>query len=361
MKQTWLLRAYKEGDEDEIFELTKAVWGKKVPEKERWMKGWKWMHIGNPAGASMMWLAEHDGKLTGQYPLILEDMKVGEEIIKSAQIVDTMVHPEYRRQGIAYALGKKALSELEKEEIQLVYGFPNQQAYPLHMKSGWLDVCPFQVMIKPLNLENIIEMYFTCKKLPLRILTIAGKLSTKMVFKSKEPPKVNGLTISQISHFDDRFNNFWQKVSSDYNMIVVRDKKYLNWRYIDVPNAKYIIYVAETDGEVHGYVILGHAEAKGLTFGYIHDIIAPLDQGNIIQCLISKGVEHFKEEKVSAIFSQMIPNKIYRNAFLKSGFIPNFISKNQFIVYNASSKFSQAFIKNHKNWFIQLGDLPFVY
>jgi GNAT superfamily N-acetyltransferase len=165
MNQTWSVRAYKESDEDEIFELTRAVWEEQVPERERWMNGWHWMHIDNPAGISRIWLAEHDSKLVGQYPVIMENMKVKDEIIKAAQLVDTMTHPQYRRRGIAFTLGKKALGEIENGGVQLVYCFPTQEVYPLHIKSGWLDVCAFQVMFKPLNLKNILQKYFVRNRL----------------------------------------------------------------------------------------------------------------------------------------------------------------------------------------------------
>jgi hypothetical protein len=45
MNKGWSIRGYNEGDEDEIFELTKTV-----PEKAQWMNGWKWIHISFVSG-----------------------------------------------------------------------------------------------------------------------------------------------------------------------------------------------------------------------------------------------------------------------------------------------------------------------
>ena len=361
MNRTCSIRAYKEGDEDEIFELTKAVWGAKVPEKERWMKGWRWMHIDNPAGISRIWLAEIDGKLVGHYPLILEDLKVDGEIIKGAQIVDTMTHPQYRRQRIAYSLGEKALKELEKENVHLVYGFPNQEAYPLHMKSGWLDVCPFQVMVKPLNLKNFLQQYFIWNRLLLNISASGVNLITKAFFRSKKVPEQDLSKVREITSFDDCINEFWNTVSNDYNIIRIRDKRYLNWRYVDVPNADYTIYVAEYEDEIIGYIVLGCRNDDGLACGYIYDIIALTDRADIIHSLIAKAIEYFIAEGVDAIFCKMIDNKIYRRSFLRNGFIPRFRFKGRFIAYNTSTMLSEDFLKNPKNWFIQQGDLPGIY
>lgn len=361
MKRALVVRAYEEGAENELFELEKAVWGEKVPNKERWMEGWKWMYIDNPAGASIIWLAWHDGVLVGQYPLVMETIKIGEEIVMGAQIADTMTHPEYRRQGMAFALGEKALSQLRKEGGSCVIGFPTTQAYKLHMKSGWLDICAFQIMVKPLNLNSILRSYLPSNKFLLKISTGIGSLILKMLISNEKPPKADELIITKISYFDNRFDDFWKKVSNDYNIIVVRNKKYLNWRYVDVPTADYSIYVAERKGEICGYVVLGYYKRGDLMLGCIYDIITPLNQEDVLHCLISKAIDHFKDEKVDCVFYEMVGPKIYRKIFLKNGFIPYFWSKSRFIAYNASYNISQMFLKNPKNWFVQLGDLPRVY
>jgi predicted N-acetyltransferase YhbS len=361
MKQTWSIRISEEGDENEIFELTEAVLGERVPEKVRWMRGWRWMHLDNPAGISRIWLAEDGSKIVSQYPVILEDMKIGEEIIKGAQLIDTMTHPQYRRQGICSTLGEKALNEIENKETHLVYCFPTQEVYPLHIKSGWLDVCAFQVMFKPLNLKNILRKYFIRNGLLLNIFTVGGTIIIRVLFRSKKVSDEDMSKVRKISRFDDRINGFWNTISIDYNIIRIRDKEYLNWRYVDVPNADYTIYVAEEEEEICGYIVLGCRKEDSLTWGYIYDIIVLTGRADIIQCLIAKAIEYFSAKEVDAIFSQMVPNKIYHKALLKNGFIPRFRSKGRFIAYNASKEKSDEFIKNSNNWFIQQGDLPGVY
>lgn len=362
MTTAWTHRIYKEGDEQNIFDLVKAVWGEQVPDKEQWIKGWKWMFTENPAGSPIIWLAEHDGKLVGEYPLVMADMKIGNKIVKVAQIADTMTHPEYRRQGIAFTLGREALTQLRRQGAYLAFGFPTDDAYPLHIKSGWLDICAVPVMLKPLNLRNVLKEYLTRNMLLLGIPYIIAKLTLKTIFRAKKIPKNNRLIINRISYFDDRFNDFWEQISNDYNIIMVRNKNYLNWRYVDVPNMEYTIYVAEKDDEVCGYMVLSRKYQHQLIFGQILDIIAidPQHQQNVVQCLISKAVEHFEREKVDAVFSRIVTGR-YFHSFLKTSFVPYIWSKNRFIIYNASPYLSVELLKNPKNWFIQLGDLPMVY
>jgi len=361
MKREWSIRSYKETDLDALYELTKVVWGEEVPEKERWMKGWKWMHVDNPAGTSAIWIAEHEGEIVGQDYLIMENMKIRGKLVKGFQTMDTIVHPQYRRQGIASILLREIHNEVAKEGIHLGFAFPNQQSYPQRMKSGWLDVYTFQVMVKPLNFRNFLERYLTRREPLLKVLTLGGNLIIKAFFRTRKPPEVDGLTIDKISYFDDRFDDFWNRISDDYPLIVVRDKKYLNWRYVDVPDVKYTIYAAEEKGQICGYIVLGFTHNEGGELGHIYDIIAPPDREDIICSLISKAVEHFTDEKVDAILSKMVANKVYHKSLSKSGFIPHFRFKGHFIAYKTTAELSEAFLKNPKNWFIQLGDLPGVY
>ena len=154
-------RLHRLGDESSIFDLANAVWGLTydIPEKSKWHEGWQWMFTHNPSGPPIVWLAEHSGKIVSEYPLILMDICVDHKYGKAAQIVDTMTHPEYRRQGIAINLAGFSLNQLKEQKALLAFGFPSQMAYPLHIKSGWIDVCAIRLMFLPLNLNKILKTY----------------------------------------------------------------------------------------------------------------------------------------------------------------------------------------------------------
>lgn len=360
MKKSWSIREYREGDEHQIFELDKVVWGAGVPEKERWMKGWRWMHVNNPIGTSRIWVAEHSGKVVGVHLLVVMNIKAGGKIVKGGQPIDTMTHPEYRHQGISSTLWKKLLTEAAKEGICLEFAFPTQQQYLVRMKSGWLHPCNFQLMYKPINLNNIAK-YYISNRLLSRLCTIIGNFVIKLFFKAGKPTIVGGLRIIRASSFDGRINDFWKKVSADYGIILVRDKKYLNWRFVDDPNKDYTIYIAEKDGEICGYTVLRSRKADGLAIGNILDILAPVRHEEIIRSLISKAVEYFEQEKVDLIACKMVANKVYRKSYLKCGFIPHFLAKSRFIAYKGSSEISESFLKEPDNWFIQTADSPGIY
>lgn len=360
MKRIWSIRSYNGGDIEGIFKLMKSP-VVKPSEKEKWINWWNWTYFNNPSGTSRIWLAIHDGKIIGHDALIPVKIKAGKDIVKGSQNIDLKVHQDYRRLGIFFALSKKMFKEAGKEKIHITYGFPNEQAYLGHLKHGWFDVYSLRVFIKPLNTENILKKYIVNKSL-LKILTIIVNFIIKVLFKSRLSPKSDDITITMVSSFDKRINDFWRKVSADYNIIVTRNMEHLNWRYAKIPNVRYSIYVAEEKGQICGYIILKCMKTQDLTFGLIFDIFASLNNEEAINCLILKAIEYFREEKVDLIKSEMIANDTYYSAFKKNGFITSpFVKKGRrFIVRVNTSKLAKAYLKNKSNWFVQLGDSDFI-
>ena len=77
-----------------------------------------------------------------------------------------------------------------------------------------------------------------------------------------------------VSRFDERINHLWTRVSNQHNIMVVRNKDYLNWRYIAVPDVDYLVCLAEKAGEILGYIILRCIQREYRKVGIIFDILA---------------------------------------------------------------------------------------
>lgn len=353
MKPKWSVRPYREGDEEKILELWKAVYPEREYDREKWMRWWRWMYQDNPVGVGKIWLAEYDGKIVGQYSLISMNVKVGNEILKASQNIDLMTHPGYQRQGIFSRLERKALDEAEKAGVSITIGFSNDTAYPGHIKSGWFDVYSPQIMFKPLNWGNALKVKINNKSL-LKLGAIGGGVLERTIYQAKNPPFVRDLTINQISSFDDRINEFWTSVSNQHQIMVVRNKDYLNWRY-GTPDVNYAIFVAEKAGEICGYLILQAREQRDVEVVSIFDIMAQSPE--VMHCLVSKAVEHCRQNNIDLILYQLVASKAYHRTLKRCGFLMlPFIKGGHFCAYSSSPSISKEFLANPRNWFVQVGD-----
>lgn len=357
MTRRWSPRPYKNGDEEFIFELDKSVQGKLL-DREMWMTWWNWKYRFNPSGDPVIWLAESDGKIVGQYALTRARIKIANEVNSIAQSVNTLTHPAYRRQGIFETLARMAYDEAAQRGIIFIYGFPNELSYPGFIKKlGWSDLGTIRAWIIPLSVKNICKKYIH-NRLLSKVFEIGSCAVLNVLYRAAKAHRTKGLIISEISSFDERADDLWLKVSKDPRIMVVRDRSYLNWRYFDIPNVKFTVYLAENDGQTLGYAVVKCEEYNGLKLGRIFDLAVPPGQENITYSLLLKVIEFFKKERADLIVYRIISNKSQYRILRKCGFINSFpIAKHaRFIVRPITSNISQKVLLDSDNWFVQTGD-----
>lgn len=349
------MREYKDGDEEGILELWKAVHPEREYDREKWLTWWRWMYRDTPAGC-LIWVAEHDGKIVGQYAIVHVKVKVGNETALGSQSLDTMTHPAYRRQKMFETLASKVYEEAEEDGIHIVYGFPNKFSYPGFVKKlNWFDIAIMQTMVKPFNWRNAIKLKVKNEFLQAVLAMGASMAFSKVLFRTRKPPFVESLSISQVASFDDRINDLWARISDQYHIMIVRDKDYLNWRY-GAPGANYSILIAEKAGEICGYLVLGHRSQSGTGVSYLFDLVAQAEE--IMQCLLSKAMDDCQQRKGDLIVYSFIANKSYRRILRRSGFISlPFLNGGRFCAY-VSLRFSRLkeSLRDSQNWLVERGD-----
>jgi GNAT superfamily N-acetyltransferase len=350
----WSVRAYREGDEEGIYELYQAVYPSKQPERDRWMRWWRWMYRTGPAGNGQIWVADHSGRIVGQYPTIFTQIKVKNEILKVSQNIDLMTHPDYRHQGISQTLEKKALDELGKQEIHLTIGFPNKAAYFGHKKAGWFDIASMKVTLKPLNWKNTIRLKIKNRLLSGLLAAGAALVFNRIPLRTHQARQTDGLVVSQITSFDERFDRLWTRVSGQYPIIMVRNKDYLNWRFC-TPGSSYLILTIEEADEVRGYLVLREKTLRSKKVSIIFDTIAESEE--IMHRLISEAVGICQRKGIDCIVYNLIAGRTYHRVLKSNGFIfPPFTKGADFCAYSSATQIPQKFLKNPKNWFVQTAD-----
>jgi GNAT superfamily N-acetyltransferase len=356
MEKKWFPRKYREGDEKGVLELYEAIYGD-VEDKDNRMKWWEWQHKNHPAGAPLIWLADSDGRLAGQYEVVRSKMNSGSDVFMASYSQDTMTHPDFRRQGIFKDLANKTYNQCKAEGIDIVFGFPNENSHPGFVnKLDWFDVCLVPRVFKPLNIENTLKRRIR-KRVFLKLVINFARLYFLIFRRSPKPPKINGLKITKIKSFDDRFDDLWKRASKNYKIMVSRNSKYLNWRYVEIPHRKYAIFSAEKDGKIFGYIVLSCVEKEDFKGGEIIDFFGDLD-GNILKNLLYKATEYFREKKVDSIYCWQPSNKLFKKIFKEYGFFHHSPTP-PFIVRRNTSRFSKEYLINYDNWFITMGDSDF--
>ena len=345
-------RTYRDGDEEGIFNLIKAVYPSMPWNRDQWMRFWHWMYQENPAGPAKIYLVEEQGKIVAHRAHILVDLKVGNEIMKACQNIDFMVHPDSKYRGL-FLLERRALREAEEEGLHISFGFPTVAARPGFMKAGYFEIAFMRPMIKFFNLKNVVQTRIHNKYLA-KLCAVTASPLLRTIYRARTSPAIEGLKITQVPSFDDRVNELWAKVSDSHQIIRVRSKQYLDWRY-GAPDVEYTIYLAEKGEVVLGYIVLRCAQLDTFKQGRIYDIVGYTEE--IIHCLVSKAVEHFRKEGADCVYCNMLANETHFRALKNNGFISApFTKRSWFGAYSSAPSIPKASVEDYRNWFIQLGD-----
>jgi GNAT superfamily N-acetyltransferase len=365
------VRTYKKGDELGILELMNLSGFER--NYQRTIEHWLWKYEGSQFG-HLTAVAEHDRKIVGTMGLTLANVRIQDKIVLGCQAVDLVVHPKFRGQGIFLSIGRFLLGEAEKKGVLVTYGFPNEQARSGHLKYGWFDVCGVPRLVKPLNMNTIVNIfgenriirglseYKVSRSVAKSVLQNIVKMTVlfSKAFNRIGPVSFADFEINQIDSFDSSIDSFWEEVSKDYAIAVVRDKKYLNWRYFECPNVKYAVFIAKKNGEITGYIVLRYTEEKNLIIGHIVDILAPLKNKAAIQYMISRAIEYFKERNVDLIVCWMLKSSscghFFYRIFRNNGFIPILGQSMRFMARANSSQVSRMFLREETNWYVTKGD-----
>jgi GNAT superfamily N-acetyltransferase len=352
---SWSIRAYRNEDERGILELWKAVYPEHEYSGEKWLDYWRWTYFNNPAGKGWIWLAEDDKKIVGQSAIIPANMKIDGERIVSFQSVDTMTHPDYRRQGIYETLAKKVYEEAKNEGVLIGYRFPNENSHPIAIKKlDWFDVATLNNIIKPLNWKNALSNRTSNRSL-LNLAKLGGGLKDGISEKFTRNTTSTELTVEQISSFNTSVDELWADISTKYPIVILKNREYLNWRYVNGPVANFIIYAARKGGTTEGYLVLKYSQQESSKVGVVFELSVKSEK--IAECLITEVLQRCRKDEVDYVTYQYLGNRDAVKALKRQGFfsVP-FVKKDWFCAYTTSPTLLREYLADPEKWLIQIGD-----
>ncbi len=103
--------------------------------------------------------------------------------------------------------------------------------------------------------------------------------------------------------------------------MVVRDQRYLGWRFDSRPDAKYTLLMATRGSDLVGYLVLRLAEVAGVRLGYLVDFLVEHKSSSLLAFLVEEAVEHLRHGSAAAIICR-VNTTPYRRMFYRHGFYP---------------------------------------
>jgi len=359
------IRRYRQGDEKQINDLFNQVF-----DKARDLKTWRWKFQENSGGVNSIIVAEAEGKIVGHYAGLPTLFKFKDRIVKWVQPVDLYILPEFRglAKGILILRGMSEFGQQIAAEagIALVYGFPNPLAYAVQkriLKNKDLGSLP--TLFQRLNWRHGVQ-----RRVPwvpqflLQLVSIFSSLFYKMLLLRRRIPLANGVKIRFVPSFDERIDDFWDRLKENYGIIGVRNRRYMNWRYVEKPDDSYEILLAESQGEIIGYSVLKIEQRETASVGFIVDLLA-IDPDLVGKLLIKEALRYFLLKRVDYALCNMLKTDCLYPTLLWNGFIEKegFDAITITYLITDESQVDEQFLQfftNPANWHLTLGDTDWI-
>ncbi|NQU05360.1 MAG: GNAT family N-acetyltransferase [Calditrichaeota bacterium] len=355
-KRKWELQKYSPGDENAICALFERVFGKPMGATES-MRHWQWEFIDNHLKEIFIKLAWDKDQLVGQYAANPVRMYANGRNIIAALSLDTMTDPQYGGLGIFKNAAESVYTDLDEAGYHFIYGFPNRNSiHGIIRNLKWHQIMTTPVHIRPIQITTHISRHFRMKKPDSLMTPIKSTLSHKEI-SLLHKSRVYNLRVE--SEFGDWVDDLWQRCRDQHRLWVIRDKSYLNWRYIDRPESNYSIISAWCGARSVGYFVTTIVE-KG--FGYtlfVLDFMVDLNFKNVAETLIRHIVKMAQFYRVGFASVLLTPGSRYRNLFRRHLFIqlPEILfPKPLYFGGRCFDKSMEEVVFNSQSWSISWGD-----
>lgn len=354
MVESYSIREYQPKDKAAIFALKTAVDGRPFSEEL-----WQWKFETGPVRPAQIFVVDGQNGIAGLRIFIIERLKVMDKTMTAGLGVEVMVHPDYRRFRIASLMAAEGFESMLKKGVPILLGFPNEAAYKVYSKTrpNWGPVCVIPLSVKPLNFDKIIGQY-TGSRFARRIAGTVAKLGWSIVARERRSGPAT-LDIQQIESFDARFDVLWRETCYTYEIGLVRDSAFLNWRFANHPR-NYTIFAAASGDKICGYMVLKNDEMFNLRLGLIVDTLTLPDE-TVAAALITRAVDHFRKQNVDAIGCLMLKHAPYFKTLRKAGFlaIPTRFSPKRFFfgVQMQPGVASREQVYDCRRWYLTFADI----
>jgi len=263
MDEVPVLHHYRASDREELFDFIREVFS--PADSERLIAQWVWRYESSPSTLAddldVTFIRVGD-KIVGLMAACRLRMWMGGIECAGDGRGSWIVHPDYRGRNLWQNVGK-----LPRGFAPVQFGWsrlPPRVGERLGRPSD-----PVRPLVRMLDAGPLFE-YFTHSRLLRSIGTAVG---TTIRFASS-PWRRTSSSAVRLNSFDDRSDRLWERARRPNSAMIIRDHRYLNWRYCQRPDASYTLYGIERASELEGFLVARTATYRGMRWGYLIDFLA---------------------------------------------------------------------------------------
>jgi len=314
------MRDWAPGDERAIIALYERVFGKAMGPTES-LRHWQWEFRDNPVPPIAIKLAWDGDRLVAQYTVSPLRLAVEGREVTACLSHDTMTDPDYQGQGLFVATATALYEDLARQGVAFVFGFPNANSIAGFVRRlGWTEVMPTPVLVRPVRVGKLLR-----DRTGSRVLAAAGDALARAglaVAGAGARLAGSGWEVRVESGFGEWADAVWARCSRQHRVWVVRDRAYLNWRYVTRPESGYVVRSAWDGGTCAGWAITTDRVSEQGKVRFVMDAIAASDARGALDALLASVVADASRDGVEMISAIVGPGSPHRATYLRHLFVP---------------------------------------
>ena len=214
-------------------------------------KKWYWQYKNSSTGKSFIYAAWVDNEIIGYYHIITNNFIINNKKFLIGNVQDVAVSEKFRGKGIFRKLSEFANNEINKY-VDILYTFPNKASINTFTKyNNFKFISSLPIYLLPIKMQNIIR-----SKFKFFGLENIFNLPVKIYLKLKKNNLDDLEKIVFIKEFDDPICNVFKKFNQLHSSYLLRDKKFLNWRYKESPNDNFFTFGLKRNNEITAVIIV---------------------------------------------------------------------------------------------------------
>jgi len=322
----FVIRPYQAGDESSLVELFHRAYGRLTT-----VEHWRWKLKGQASAVENVWLALSEDKPVFQYAGIPTRFQLAQSPTVVMVSVDTMTAPEFRRRGLLTQVAARVYAGWRENGVSFVIGLPNQQWGSRPAVLGIQALFPLHWLVRPLRPEAIIARRL---HIPfLKYATIPTLLWNRILSgRVRRHPEFQ---TESIRHANEAFDQIWERCKTDWMFSTVRDREWVDWRFLASPARAYELTLAWRAGKPAGYSAHALVKTEHNTVAHLVDLFAARTDYATRDTLLCELIEKLRTTQADALFTLAVPGTPYFQWLRRAGFFPRSAFSVQVMPLNA--------------------------
>jgi hypothetical protein len=333
---------------------------------EYYQQLWVWKYQQNPFFSDVIpcaWVLEAGGNIVGNVGLIPVPIKLQSQLKTGYVVCDYVVEENYRTYGI-----KLETVVWRNNKIPFLFTTTaNNNSYKIHLvygakelllgRNSWLRIFSSENLIKHMFSHNLhLNSKYTAKIKLEKLLSLPFDLLLKMVETFRISKVADGsVHVAEISDFGIEFDRLWEDTCADYDIMIARNRSYLNWRYRDFPFKKPRIIAAYDDANrLRGFAVTQISEIDKIRTLNIRELFVKAGDlaafNGLLDNIISFGHQVRIDMVLAPIFSSQIGYILQKHLFIRR------TRKHSSYMFRNSNLVKPEILLDENRWYVSSGD-----